>query len=83
MRFSISMDGALTGLEAFSYEAFSLDLWRTLRRDVPLLLERTLNVDQEPASFEARCLKSFGRTGRQPTVMPIAISAKLSRCQWD
>lgn len=77
------MDGALIGLETLSYEVCPLDLRRTLRCDVPLLLERTLNVDHEPASFEARCLKSLGRTGRQPTVMPIAISAKLSRCQRD
>ena len=97
MRISVSVYGAPVDLELFLLRRdFRLkygesllvssgvvDLRNSLRQDVRLLVERILNLDDEPASLKTRCLKSLGRTGRQPTMMPIAISAKLGRRQQD
>lgn len=58
-----------------------VDLRNSLRQDFRLVPERISNLNDEPASFEANCLKNLGRTGRQPTMIPIAISAKLGSGQ--
>lgn len=72
--FRLEYDVSCSGVE---------DLRKSMRQDFRLVLGRISNLDDEPASFEAKCLKNLGRTGRQPTMMPIAISAKLGRCQYD
>lgn len=95
MSISVSIYGAPEDFEVFfllrdfrlKYDASFLlnsvvgDLRKNLRQDVRLRLERILNLDDEPASSEAKCLMNLGRTGRQPTMMPIAISARLGRYQ--
>jgi hypothetical protein len=59
-----------------------VDLRKNLRQDTPLLvLENTLRLDGKAGNFEERCLKNLGRVGMQPTMMVIAISARLGSCQ--
>ena len=41
------------------------------------LRERIPGLDDVAASVGQKCLKNRVRTGRQPTMMPIATSAKL------
>ena len=67
---------------SFLLDSDMLDLRKSLRQNVRLALERISNLDEEPASLEAKCLKNLGRMGRQPTMIPIAISAKLDACQY-
>lgn len=57
-----------------------VDLRKSLRQDVRLVLESILNLDDEAGPVEAKCFKNLGKTGKQPTMMPIAISAKLGHC---
>ena len=95
MRISVSIYGAFKDFEvsfllrdfrlkydaSFLLNSVVVDLRKNLRQDVRLRLERIWNLDGEPASSEAKCLMNLGRTGRQPTMMPIAISARLDRYQ--
>lgn len=63
----------------FSFDVVALG--KNLRQDARWLPARNSDFDDEPGSLEKKCLKNLGRIGRQPTMMPIAISAKLDRCQ--
>ena len=91
VRFSVSRYGAprdigkplllerfrLKPQEVLLFEPVFVDLVKNLRQDARLLPGKISNLDHEPATFEAKCLKNRGRVGRQPTMMPIAISANL------
>ena len=95
VRFSVSRYGApldsgkplllerfrLKPQEVLLFESVFVDLVKNLRQDARLLLDKISNLDHEPASFEAKCLRNRGRVGRQPTMMPIANSANLNFCQ--
>ena len=58
-----------------------VDLRKNLRQDDGPVLEREWNLDNVRASFEAKCVKNLGKTGKHPTIIPIAISANLCRYQ--
>lgn len=66
----------------------AVDLRKNLRQDTPLLvLENTLNLVGKAGILDEKCLKNLGRVGMQPTIIPIAISAKLGLLsvgrKWD
>lgn len=57
-------------------EPWLVDLRNSLRHD-SRSLRMVEDVDDEIFPSEKKYLKNLGRVGRQPTMMPIAISAKL------
>ena len=65
---------------SFRLDADALDLRKSRRQKVRLALERMENGGEETGALEAKCLKNRGRTGRQPMIIPSAISAKLGAC---
>lgn len=70
--------------KSFPRESPSSDvdgLLNSLRHtELPVLLENSLN-DEVTEISEKMCRKNLWTNGMQPTMMPIAISAKLVQCQ--
>lgn len=99
MRFSVSIKASPFGLGVFlppirfcstsegqlSLGCGVMDFRKSLRQDIRLILplERILNLDDGPSLFEEKCWKNLGKTGKQPIIIPIAISARLDFCQPD